>query len=309
MADKVALVVDPGIDGAFAVALALFDPALDLIALGATAGNVSAEQATKNVHILIEQLDPPRWPKLGAAPPVEYDIDNTALHGVNGFGNVPFPCTQLHNILTSDKVLIEQVRLFPNEVTVVCLGPLTALAAAIDRDPELPRLVKRIICLGGTINEPGNAGPVSEFHFACDPLAARQVLRCGARITLIPLDAMRQMLFSPKDLLDLPAPESRAGRFLKSIVPFGIRAASNLYGIEGFYLKDLLGIVPLAAPATVTTQPLPVDVECQGELTRGMAVIDRRPGKNVRPNLDMVVKIDKSSVRNYLFQILRRAGE
>src|SRR5271165_1701176 len=115
MADKVAIVVDPGIDGAFAVALALYDPSLEVLAVAATAGNVSAQQATRNVHILIEQMDPPRWPKLGSALPVEYEIDGTRLHGPNGLGGVPFPCTELHNILPSDKVLIEQIRLFPGE--------------------------------------------------------------------------------------------------------------------------------------------------------------------------------------------------
>jgi inosine-uridine nucleoside N-ribohydrolase len=306
MAEKLAIVVDPGIDGAFAVALALFDPALDLLVLGATAGNVSAEQATKNVHVLIEQMDPPRWPKLGAALPFEYELDGRQLHGPNGLGGVNFPCSQLHNILPTDKALNEQVRLFPNEVTVVCMGPLTAVAAAIDRDPEFPRLVKRLVCLGGTIHEPGNAGPVSEFHFTCDPLAARQVLRSGAPITLVPLDAMRQVLFSPKDLLDLPEPESRTCKFLQQIVPFGIRATSNLYGIEGFHLKDVLGVLPVAIPATVATQPMAVDVETEGELTRGMCVIDRRIGRTARPNVDMVIDIDGQAVRNYIFQILRR---
>ena len=70
MVRKIVLVADPGIDGAFAVALALHDPDLDVLGLAATAGNVSAEQATKNVQTLIEQTDPPRWPRLGAAPPV-----------------------------------------------------------------------------------------------------------------------------------------------------------------------------------------------------------------------------------------------
>ena len=64
MIRKVILVADPGIDGAFAIALALFDPNLDVLGLAATAGNVKAEQATKNVQTLIEQFDPPRWPRL-----------------------------------------------------------------------------------------------------------------------------------------------------------------------------------------------------------------------------------------------------
>ncbi len=68
MAHKVILLADPGIDGAFAVALAFLDPDIDVIGLAATAGNVDADQATKNVHILVEQFDPPRWPHVNGPP-------------------------------------------------------------------------------------------------------------------------------------------------------------------------------------------------------------------------------------------------
>src|SRR5207302_7378427 len=157
------------------------------------------------------------------------------------------------------------------------LGPLTVLARAIDRDPELPGLVQRPVCVGGAWHEPGNASAVAEFHFYCDPSAARQVLRSGAPITLIPLDVTRKIVFSPTDLLELPAPESRTCRFLRQIVPCGIRMTSNLYGIEGFHLKDVLGIIALTLPNALTTKLFPVDVETRGELTRGMSVIDSRP--------------------------------
>jgi inosine-uridine nucleoside N-ribohydrolase len=309
MAHKVILIADPGIDGAFAVALALNDPDLDVLALLATAGNVSAEQATKNVHILIEQLDPRRWPRLGAALPVEYDIDGTRLHGPNGLGTVSFPCAELHHPHPSDRLLVDQVRQNPKQVTVVCMGPLTVVARAIDRDPELPGLVHRLVCMGGTLTEPGNAGPVSEFHFACDPLAARQVLRCGASITLVPLDVMRKVLFSPTDLLELPAAESRTCRFLRQIVPYGIMATSNLYGLEGFHLKDVLGILAVAVPAALATRLHAVDVETRGELTRGMSVVDLRSGNKATPNVDVAVGVDGAAVRAYIDRILRRTGE
>src|SRR5262245_56518761 len=204
MAHKVILIGDPGIDGAFAVALALHDPTLDGLALLATAGNVPAEQATRNVHILVEQIDSRRWPRLGAALPVEYDIDGTRLHGPNGLGGVSFPRAQLHHPHPSDRLLVDLLRQHPHEATVICMGPLTRLPQAIDRDPELTNLVHRLVCMGGTMGEPGNAGPVSEFHFACDALAARQVLRCGAPVTLVPLDVTRKVLFSPADLLEPP---------------------------------------------------------------------------------------------------------
>src|SRR5438874_11892738 len=164
MASKIVLVADPGIDGAFAIALALHDPEFDVLGLAATAGNVSAEQATKNVQILVEQADPSRWPRLGAAPPAEYDVDGTRLHGPGGLGGVSFPCAQLHHQHSSDKLLSDLVRQHPHEVTVVALGPLTVLARALDRDPELPLLVQRLVCVGGTWHEPGNASAVAEFH-------------------------------------------------------------------------------------------------------------------------------------------------
>ncbi len=159
-------------------------------------------------------------------------------------------------------------------------------------------MLLRLICLGGTLHEPGNAGPVSEFHFCCDPLAAHKVLRSGMSITLIPLDVMRRVLFSPKDLLGLPADHSRACAFLRQIVAFGIAATSNLYGIEGMYLKDVLGVVAAAVPEALRTRPMSVDVEMRGDLTRGMTVFDQRPWERVVPNVELAMEVDGLQVRN-----------
>jgi inosine-uridine nucleoside N-ribohydrolase len=305
MSHKVILISDLGIDGAFAVTLALHDAQLEVLGLLATAGNVAAEQATKNMHVLIEQLDPPRWPRLGAAPAVVYDIDGTQLHGPEGLGGGSFPSATLHHLPHSEKVLVELVRQHPQEVTVICLGPLTVLTRAFDLCAELPTLVKRLVCMGGTHHEPGNAGPVSEFHFYCDPPAARNVLRCGAPITLIPLDVMRRVLFSPNDLLGLPADTSKACRFLRQIVPFGIAANSNLYGIEGFYLKDVLGIIAAALPEALRTKPMRADVETRGELTRGMSVFDQRSWEQSLPNVDLAMEVDGPMVRGYIERVLK----
>lgn len=304
MTQKVVLVSDPGIDGAFAVALALADPQLEVLGLLATAGNVSAEQATKNARILIDQLDPRRWPRLGEALPIEYPLHGTQLHGQTGLGATDFPCAPLHHLVGSDKMLAELVRQNPKELTVVCLGPLTVVARAMDLCPELPSLVKRLVILGGTFHEPGDAGPVNEFHFTCDPKSARQVLRCEAPITLIPLDQMRRVLFSPTDLLGMPSDGSGALRFLRQIVPFGIAATANLYGIEGFYLKDVLGIVAVGRPDALHLRHAHVDVEVQGELTRGMSVFDQRPWSRATPNVEFAHDTDTQAVRKYIKEIL-----
>lgn len=305
MQQKVVLIVDPGIDTAFATALALFDRRLQVLALAPTAGNVSAQQATVNTHTLVAQLDPPRWPRLGAALPIQYEIDGRTLHGADGLGNSRFPEVSLHAPLLSDRLIVEMVQEYPDEVTIVCLGPLTTLQSALHREPTLPRRVRRVIVLGGAWREPGNATLAAEFHFYCDPQAAREVLHAGLPLTLVPLDVMRKIVLSPADLLDLPSPSCRVSRFLRQILPFGIRATSNLYGIEGFHLKDVLGIAALVLPDALTTRSIYVDVETRGELTRGMSLFDPRPNSTHRPNVELVTHVDVEEVRNYIFTTLK----
>ncbi|HEX3149139.1 MAG TPA: nucleoside hydrolase [Gemmataceae bacterium] len=307
MAQKVILVADPGIDTAFAVALALHDPTMDVIGLVASAGNITADRATQNVHLLINAMDPPKWPRLGAALSVQYELDGTRLHGRDGLGNIELPPVTLHSPTAGDKAIVELIREYPHDVTLVVLGPATVVAAAFDRDPELSVLVDRVILMGGAWRVPGNATATAEFHFYCDPESARRVLRSGTSVTLIPLDAARKLVFSPTDLLELPNPESATNTFLRRIVPFGIRASSNLYGIEGFHLKDVLGIAAVAQPGKFTLERVYVDVETRGELTRGMSVFDTRPSPAGVPNADVATGVDIVGVRDYIREILTHA--
>jgi inosine-uridine nucleoside N-ribohydrolase len=304
MTRKTIIVADPGIDGACAVAVAMLSPEVDLIGLAATAGNVGAEQATRNVHVLVEQLDPPRWPRLGAALPVEYDVAATDLHGPDGLGGANFLCAQLHHPHPSDKLLTDLVRQHPREVTVLLLGPATVFARALDRDPDLATLVERLVIVGGARHEAGDATAAAEFHFYCDPLAARQVLRCGAPITLLPLDITRKLVLSPADLRKLPPEESRTGKFLRQVVPHAIAPTASRYGIEGVYLNDVLGVAYVAEPTTFTTKPIFVDVETRGELTRGAAVFDDRWACTAKPNIDLVSAVDLAALRQFVQRAL-----
>ncbi|HVS40612.1 MAG TPA: nucleoside hydrolase [Gemmataceae bacterium] len=306
MPRKVMLITDPGVDGAFAGALALNAGELEVVGLAASAGNVPAEQATRNVHILVEQLDPPRWPRLGAALPVDYDVDARALHGANGLGSVEFPCVQLHHPHPADKLLSDLVRQHPKEIAVLLFGPATVFARALDRDPELAELVERIVMVGGAWREPGDATAAAEFHFYCDPVSARQVLRCGAPITLLPLDVTRKAVFSPTELLHLPRPQSPATRFLARIVPPAIAASAGLYGVEGCYLQDVFGLVALVQPQAFKTWLVPVDVETRGDLTRGAMVCDVRWGTTAKPNVDLVVDVEMGVVRQFIQRTLSR---
>jgi inosine-uridine nucleoside N-ribohydrolase len=304
MAEKVILVADPGIDSAFATALALNDPELELLALAATAGNVNADQATRNAYIIIEQIDPARWPRIGTALPANYERDARELHGPDGLGGQGFPCAPPHHATPSDKLIIDTLRQYPNEVSVLLTGPATLLARAFDRDPDVVRLIQKLVIVGGTWHEPGDASPIAEFHFWCDPEAARQVLRCGAPVTLLPLDVTRKLVFSPNDIRHLGSLETRTAAFLKRVVPMLLAPTAGMYGIEGAYLADALAVAYLSRPTAFTLKTVAADVETRGELTRGMSVLDTRWSSQARPNIDLATAIDVSALRHYFHQVV-----
>lgn len=118
----------------------------------------------------------------------------------------------------------------------------------------------------------------------------------------------RKLVLSPTDLLHLPAPDSPACRFLRKIVPHGIGATANFYGVEGFHLKDVLGIVAVTLPGAISTRPIVADVEIRGDLTRGMSVFDARWVTKTRPNIDLAMGVDLQVVHEYMDRILRQTG-
>lgn len=309
MAEKVILIADPGIDAAFAVALALNDPELEVLALAATAGNVSSELATRNAQIIIEQIDPARWPRLGAALAVEYDRQATELHGSDGLGGQDFPCAELHHPTPSDKLIVDVLRQHPNEVSILLMGPTTVLARAFDRDPDVVRLVRRLIIVGGVGHSAGDVTPCAEFHFWCDPPSARQVIRSGAPVTLLPLDVTHKLIFSPNDIRHLGALETRTAAFLRKIVPMLLAPTAGLYGIEGAYVSDAVAVAFLTRPTAFTIKPVACDVETRGELTRGVSVFDTRWSSQARPNVDVVTALDVSPIRQYIHHVLAEAQD
>src|SRR5437588_377488 len=102
MARKVLILTDPGIDTAFALGLALVDSDIEVMGLAATGGNVDADKATTTLHTLVELLDPPRWPRVGAALAVTYERTATDLHGPDGLGGLNLPDVPLHHPIPAD---------------------------------------------------------------------------------------------------------------------------------------------------------------------------------------------------------------
>ncbi len=308
MARKVILDVDPGIDDALALAIALFDPALEVVAVTATGGNVPPAMATINVQKIVEQLDPPRWPRIGAAPiDNPLPLDALHLHGADGLGQTDLPVAGLVNLHSAEKVLVDEIRSAPEMVTIIALGPLTNVAHVLHRESQLASQVGRLIVGGGCITAPGNATPAAEFNIYSDPLSARQVLRSPMTKTMVPLDVSNQLVFT-FDLLDqLPSDSTRVGMFLRQMISHSFRAHRQVLGIEGIYLHGAVALVAATNPELFETEEeAAVDVEIEGELTTGATVFDRRQVREWRPNTDLAVSMNVAGVRDVILRGLAR---
>ncbi len=303
MARKVILDMDPGIDDAVALCLALADPRLEVIAVTATGGNVSPRQATRNVQAIIERIDPPRWPRIGAAESEQLlRTDARELYGAEGLGDAEFTVAELHNRHPSVKVLSEELRQAPGEITVVCSGPLSNLSALFQREPETAAMISELIVVGGSVAVGGNITAAAEFNIYCDAEAAQRVLRAKVPTTVVTLDATQKLVLR-YDLLDmLRSRETRTAKLLAAILPGLYHIYRQRYGMEGVYLHDVAGVVAAMHPELFTTKALYGEVEVTGELTHGATVFDRRPQPEGAPNMDVALELDAAAVRDCIFR-------
>jgi purine nucleosidase len=310
MPRKVIIDCDPGIDDLVALALALFDPRLEVVAITAVAGNVPAEKATVNVQAIVERLDPPRYPRLGAASPVEdvpY-IDARHLHGPDGLGGAGLAVSQLARQHPSEKLICDEVHAAPGEVAIICLGPLTNVARALARDPAIADDIGRIIIAGGSMKGVGNVTACAEFNIHADPPSARAVFRSATTKTLVPLDVSDQVVCTLDLLEKLPPESTRAGKLLRGSLPYFFRSFRQHLGLESVVLPDAVAMISLLHPELFRTEDLTGDVETTGELTTGMTVFDRRPTASHRTDMEVALEVDAAAVADAIVRGLTEAG-
>lgn len=315
---KLVIDADPGIGDAIAITVALLDPELDVIGLTATGGCVSGQQAGRNLQALVETLDPPKWPRIGCSEAGATRVrgayaaevtDLKQLHGESGLGDWQVPVADLHHPRESSKLLVELVRMYPQEVTLLTLGPLTNVELAFEKAPDFFQLLKGLVCLGGAVEAPGDVSPVAEFNIYSDPEAAQFVLRSPATKTLVPLDVSRQLVFGFEHYDRLPTdPTTGLGRVLSSLLPFALRSHHQHLGLEGLRLSEVVALAFVARPDLFTRGAMAIDVETEGNLTRGMTVFDRRGIPKWRNNIDVLRQVEAQGVLDYMTDVIKRGG-
>lgn len=307
MARKVLLDVDPGIADTIALCIALNDPRLEVVAVTATGGNSSPEQATRNVQAIVEQLDPPRLPRLGAADPQQsLRTDWRDVFGENGLCGAEFRVAELHHRHPSVKVIADEIRTAPGELTIIACGPLSNLASVFQREPDLATQVGHLIVVGGTLAGSGNVTAAAEFNIYCDAEAARCVFRSPVTKTLLPLDVSSRVVFHYGLKDHLPDESTGIGRVLQAILPGAFRAYHQRLGLEGLYVPEAVAVIAALHPELLRTELIPCDVETSGELTHGATVLDRRRESDEQPNMDVVLDLNAEATTDAILRGLQQ---
>lgn len=305
MARKIIIDTDPGQDDAVAILLALASPGLEVLGLTVVAGNVPLRHTQRNARMLCELAGRPDLPvHAGADAPLERRLITAEhVHGRTGLDGVtlPEPCMPLAPRHAVD-FLIDTLRSeAAGTVTLVPIGPLTNIALAFLRAPDIIARIQEIVLMGGACFEVGNITPTAEFNIHVDPEAAKLVLASGAPITMMPLDVTHKALTSRAWVEQMRA-MGRIGQAVASWTDFFERYDREKYGSDGAPLHDPCTIAWLLEPQLFAGRYINVEIETRGEYTLGMTVADWWRVSGRPPNATFIRDVDARG----LFALLSR---
>ena len=235
--------------------------------------------------------------------------DTRHIFGADGLCGAHFPCAELHHRRSSVKVIGDEVQAAPGDVTIIALGPLSNIAAALQQQPDLASQIGHLIILGGTVSGPGNVTPAAEFNIYCDAEAARDVFRSPGHQDR---DPDRRHEPDPVRLRHAAKDSERQIRGRRSCCSacYRVRFArtGRILGLEGIHLHDAVAVVAAMHPEMFTMERMHGDVESDGTLTHGATIFDRRRHPENRPNLDVAVDVDVDAVTDCIYKTLNAAG-
>lgn len=270
---------DPGVDDALALMLALASPELDVMGVCTVNGNVGIDVCTRNALGLLALLDRQNVPVYRGAdrPLVREPVYATDVHGPEGMGQAQLPNTQQVEEEHAAAFLVSQLTQRPNDITVIAVGPLTNLALAERMAPGVLQKARQVIAMGGALVAPGNASATAEFNFFADPHAAQEVIRSGANILLVPLDATHQVGLTETLIREqIASLDTLRAKFVVDAVANVLAYGERMGGEAVVYLHDPLAVGCVVAPHLFDCLQFYVDVETSGDLTLGQLVSDRR---------------------------------
>jgi purine nucleosidase len=276
---KIIIDTDPGQDDAVAILLALASPEeLDVLGIVAVAGNVPLALTQKNARIICE-LAGKRHMKVfaGCDRPISRKLVTAEyVHGKTGLNgpvltDPTMPLQDQHGV----DFIVETLRREPAGTVTLCpLGPLTNIATAFRRAPDIVGRVQEVVLMGGAYFEVGNVTPAAEFNIYVDPEAADIVFKSGVKLTVMPLDVTHKALTTAPHIQGFRNMGTKVGHTVAEWTDYFERFDKEKYHSPGAPLHDPCVIAYLLKPDLFTGRHINVEIETEGRLTTGMTVAD-----------------------------------
>ena len=233
-------------------------------------------------------------------------IRTQSVHGPDGLGGLyrfknrdgspRYPDATLPvQIFDATEVFFDLLKRYPDEMSLIMLGPLTNLAEALKKDPRRVKGLREVVIMGGAIGVPGNITPGAEFNIFMDPQAAHRVFHSGLPMTLVPLDVTERVCLESEEIKALAGiMEEPLGGFVRDITGRSIAYMREARGMSAIYLHDPLAVGVAIDPTMVKSADLHVEVETSRGITYGMIIADTRAISNSLkpPNLDVALEVE-----------------
>ncbi len=311
---------DTASDDAVALLMALRWPEVTVAAVTVVAGNVPVEQGVQNALYTVELCGADVPVAQGQARPLMRDpVHAQFFHGADGMGDQHYPHARRAAVATpAVDLLIETIRANPG-LTLVTLGPLTNIARAITRDPDIVQRIGRCVVMGGAACTVGNVTPAAEYNVWFDPEAAGTVVHAGLPLELVGWELSRgDAALSLEEMERIRALDSPLARFALDCNRTALAAYQRQTGETGLGLADPVAMaIALDPDICIRKSDHYVEVETQSALTRGMTVVDAlgvaRDERNHAVwehvtdrghNATVCWEIETSSWKNMLFRVL-----
>ncbi|HEY9627918.1 MAG TPA: nucleoside hydrolase [Coleofasciculaceae cyanobacterium] len=318
---KIILDTDPGGDDSFAflwLASLVQQGKADLVAVTSVDGNVSRALTFVGSCKLLqlcgyETIEVGRGVIGGSASDRVEDAGE--IHGADGMGNLSHTLPEAIQIYesarSSDDLLIEKLKQFPGEITIVAIAPLTNLAAAEKKSPGILGLAKEIVIMGGAFQVPGNVTSEAEFNIAYDPESARLIFDRYTHLVVLPLDITRNLIFTDEmaQRVANTQAENAIAQFIVSLCKFMIGTAMafrETAGIPGFLVHDAATLAYLFYPETLMFRRAQVQIETQGEWTRGKTLFDDRHKTKGGANAWVAMQVDSVNLLAAMVEDLKQ---
>ena len=310
-ARKIIIDTDPGQDDAVAILLALASPEeVEVLGITAVAGNVPLELTAKNARIVCELAGHTEVPVYaGCDRPLNRPLITAEhVHGKTGLDGpvLPDPQMPLAQGHAVDFIIDTLRTQAPGTVTLCPLGPLTNIATAFQKAPDIVDRVQEIVLMGGAYFEVGNITPTAEFNIHVDPEAADIVFKSGRPIVVMPLDVTHKALVTRPRNDAFRSLGNKVGIAVAEMTDFFERFDMNKYGSEGAPLHDPCVTAYLIRPDLFSGRHINVEIETHSELTMGMTVADWWGVTDRAPNATFMGDLDADGFFALLTERLAR---